>query len=148
MSDTISKEEQLELNALAIQNLRDSGAKSLAELYHEPSTSSVSHCTGGQFKKGNPGKPRGSRNKLTQMMLDRVAQRQESGLSAEEIMIDIMQDPKASPELRFKAASKIADIVFPRAASVELEVDNTALSPDEIDNKIKQLLAYAAIEEV
>lgn len=127
-----------EENELAIKNLRESGAESLAELYQnpEPGVKGIK----GAFKKGNPGKPKGSRNKLTQLMLDRVAARQEAGLSAEEILCDIMQDPNANPDLRFKAAAKIADIVYPKAASVELEIDNASMSVEEIDDKIQQLL--------
>ena len=150
MAGNYATEEEAAANALAIQNLRDSGAETLAALYHEPSTSwksgAQSGVKGGQFKKGNPGKPRGSRNKLTQLMLDRVAERQESGLSAEEILIDIMQDPRQPADLRFKAASKIADIVYPKAASVELEIDSSNLSIEEIDEKLKQLLNMAAAE--
>jgi len=104
---------------------------SLAELYHTEKNT---------FRAGNPGRPKGSRNKMTQRMLDRVAERQEAGLSAEEILIDIMQDPNQPPELRFKAASKIADIVYPKAAAVEVDIEDNRLSISEIDDKIKQLL--------
>ena len=62
----------------------------------------------GQFVKGNTqgkGRPKGSRNKMTQRMLNRVAERSEDGLSMEEIMMDIAQDPQMPAELRFKAAA-------------------------------------------
>lgn len=112
--------------------------ESLAHLYHTTGPSGKANV----FAKGNPGRPKGSRNKMTQRMLDRVAERQEAGLSAEEIMCDIMQDPNQPAELRFKAAAKIADIVYPKAASVELEIDNANLSIEEIDDKLKQLMSY------
>ncbi|MGL4518805.1 MAG: hypothetical protein ACRCUJ_03625 [Phocaeicola sp.] len=99
----------------------------------------------GQFLSGNTlgkGRPKGSRNKMTQLMLDRVSARSEDGLSMEEIMMDIAQDPKQPAELRFKAAAKISDIVYPRAASVEVQIDETdALTKDEMDARIKQLLS-------
>ncbi|MGL4519222.1 MAG: hypothetical protein ACRCUJ_06000, partial [Phocaeicola sp.] len=59
----------------------------------------------GQFLSGNTlgkGRPKGSRNKMTQLMLDRVSSRSEDGLSMEEIMMDIAQDPNQPAELRFK----------------------------------------------
>lgn len=106
--------------------------ESLAEIYHNDKN---------LFKPNNPGRPKGSRNKMTQKMLDRIAERQEAGLSAEEILCDIMQDPNQPPELRFKAAAKVADLVYPKAASVEVEIDSHTVSKDEMDNKILQLLS-------
>ncbi|MGL5480050.1 MAG: hypothetical protein ACRDCB_13485 [Clostridium sp.] len=89
-----------------------------------------------------PGRPKGSRNKMTQRMLNRVAERSEDGLSMEEIMMDIAQDPEMPAELRFKAAAKIADLVFPKAASIEVQIDEKeAMSKDQIDNRLKELLA-------
>lgn len=99
----------------------------------------------GQFLPGNgggPGRPKGSRNKMTQRMLDRVSARQEDGLSMEEIMMDIAQDPKQPSELRFKAAAKIADLVYPRAASVEVTMDDeNAMTPAQMDERIRQLIS-------
>lgn len=66
----------------------------------EPST--------GRFQKGNKfGRPKGSRGKLTQMMLDRVA---DSQMHPDEVLIEIYQDPSIAPDLRFKAAAKVADL--------------------------------------
>lgn len=101
------------------------------------------HDKQNRFVPGNPGgngRVKGSRNKMTQVMLDRVASRQESGLSSEEIMMDIMQDPDMPPELRFKAAAKISDLVYPKAASVEVQMDDKRLTKDEMDVKLQQLL--------
>lgn len=102
--------------------------------------------TTGRFLPGHagPGRPRGSRNKMTQLMLDRVSERSEDGLSMEEIMMDIAQDPNQPSELRFKAASKIADLVYPRAASVEVTIDEEgSLSSEELDARIKQLMSFS-----
>lgn len=103
-----------------------------------------------KFAVGNTygkGKVKGSRNKMTQLMLDRVASRSEDGLSMEEIMMDIAQDPNMPPELRFKAAAKVSDLVFPRAASVEVDVeDDGGLTGAELDSRIKELLALSAKE--
>lgn len=75
-------------------------------------------------------------------MLDRVSARQEDGLSMEEIMMDIAQDPKQPSELRFKAAAKIADLVYPRAASVEVTMDDeNAMTPAQMDERIRQLIS-------
>ena len=99
----------------------------------------------GQFVKGNKasgGRPKGSRNKMTQRMLNRVAERSEDGLSMEEIMMDIAQDPNMPADLRFKAAAKIADLVYPKAASVEVNMnDEDKMSKDQIDSRLKELLA-------
>lgn len=100
---------------------------------------------------GVPAKPdlfRGSRGAMTQRMLERIASRQEAGLSAEEILCDIMQDSKQSMELRFRAASKVADLVYPKAASVEIDVDNKQLSLEEIDSRLISLLQKNYVQRV
>ena len=106
----------------------------------------VQDAATGKFLPGHsgPGRPKGSRNKMTQLMLDRVSARSEDGLSMEEIMMDIAQDPNQPSELRFKAAAKVADLVFPRAASVEVMIDEEgSLSGEELDSRIKQLMALS-----
>ncbi|WAX14269.1 hypothetical protein ECO319P1_00113 [Escherichia phage ECO319P1] len=99
----------------------------------------------GQFVKGNSvakGRPKGSRNKMTQRMLNRVSERSEDGLSMEEIMMDIAQDPNMPAELRFKAAAKVADLVYPKASSVEVKMDEKEdMSKEQIDNRLRQLLS-------
>ncbi|MGL5014164.1 MAG: hypothetical protein ACRC6V_07740 [Bacteroidales bacterium] len=100
--------------------------------------------TTGRFLAGNnlAGSRKGSRNKMTQLMLDRVSSRSEDGLSMEEIMMDIAQDPNQPAELRFKAAAKISDLVYPKAASVEVQMDeNAVLTKGEMDARLKQLLS-------
>jgi len=100
----------------------------------------------GQFVAGNKarsGRPRGSRNKMTQRMLNRVAERSEDGLSMEEIMMDIAQDPQMPAELRYKAASKVADLVYPKASSVEVKMhDKETMTKEQIDAKLKSLLSF------
>lgn len=99
----------------------------------------------GKFMPGNTagkGRPKGSRNKMTQRMLDRVADRSEDGLSMEEILMDIAQDPEMPAELRYKAASKVADLVFPKASSVEVKMDDKEnMSKAQIDERLKFLLS-------
>ena len=99
----------------------------------------------GQFLKGNSqgkGRVKGSRNKMTQLMLDRVAARSEDSLSMEEIIMDIAQDPNMPAELRFKAAAKISDLVFPKAASIEVDMDEAnILTKSEMDARLAQLLS-------
>lgn len=94
----------------------------------------------GRFEKGNKlGRSKGKRNKLTQAMLDRVAQ---AGLSPDEVLIDLYQDPTIPPDLRFKAASKIADLVYPKAASIEVKMDeHDALTEEQMENKIRDFLS-------
>lgn len=98
----------------------------------------------GRFVPGNRygvGKVKGCRNKMTQRMLDRVAARSEDGLSMEEIMMDIAQDPEMPAELRYKAAAKVSDLVYPRAASVEVNMEESdAMTAEQIDERLQQLL--------
>lgn len=106
----------------------------------------------GKFQPGNKfgkGRKKGSRNKMTQLMLDRVSARSEDGLSIEEIMLDIAQDPNQPAELRLKAASKIADMVFPKAASVEVKIDDEdKLTKEQIDDRLKSLIGTFAKDMV
>ena len=95
--------------------------------------------------KGGPGRPKGSRSKMTQNMLNRVFERSEAGMSMEEIMMDIAQDPKAPIDLRFKAASKVADLVYPKASSVEVKMDDAeSMTKEQIDQKLSTLIALAS----
>lgn len=95
------------------------------------------------FAKAGPGRPKGSRNNMTKKMLSRVA---EAGMSPEDVLIDIYQDTTMPPDLRFKAAAKIADIVYPKASSVEVKMDEKEnMSIQQIDDKLKQLMAMAQV---
>lgn len=98
----------------------------------------------GKFQPGNKvaiGRPKGSRNKMTQAFLDRVAGRTEDGLSMEEILMDMAQDPKCAPDLRFKAAKTILELTLPKAASIEVTMEETKLTKDQIDARLNELLA-------
>lgn len=98
--------------------------------------------TGKAYSESHRPKQKGDRNKLTQQFLDRVAARQESGLAMDEILMDIAQDPASGPELRFKAAAKVADLVYPRASSVEVKVDEAPVpTKEQIDQRLRELLA-------
>ncbi|QWY14136.1 hypothetical protein PQC41_gp003 [Escherichia phage vB_EcoP_SU7] len=100
----------------------------------EPST--------GRFTKGNKfGRPKGSRGKLTQLMLDRVAA---SHLSPDEVLIQIYEDPSIPPDLRFKAASKVADLVYPKAASVEVKIEEeNVINEESLNAQIRDFLTGA-----
>ena len=103
---------------------------------------SMGRCkTTGRLQAGHKfakGRQKGSRNQLTQLMLDRVS---EAGLSPEEVLISIYQDPSVPLDLRYKSASKILDIVHPKAASVDVTIDEKDTMTDEqVSNKIKSLL--------
>lgn len=96
--------------------------------------------------KAGPGRPKGSRNKLSQKMLDRFARATEEGLSPEDVMIQLFQDPEMSPDLRFKAACKMGDWIYPKAASVEVKVDEKeSMTAKQIDEKLKQLIALGSM---
>ena len=74
-------------------------------------------------------------------MLDRVAA---SHLSPDEVLIQIYEDPNIPPDLRFKAASKVADLVYPKAASVEIKIeDENVINEDSLNAQIKDFLAGA-----
>lgn len=98
----------------------------------------------GKFLPGNniaKGRKKGSRNKMTQAFLDRVANRTEDGLSMEEILMDMAQDPNCVPDLRFKAAKTILELTLPKAASIEVTMDESKLTKDQIDSRLNELLA-------
>nr|DAM15079.1 MAG TPA: hypothetical protein [Caudoviricetes sp.] len=96
----------------------------------------------GKFTKGNKfGRPKGSRGKLTQLMLDRVAA---SHLSPDEVLIQIYEDPNIPPDLRFKAASKVADLVYPKAASVEVKIEEeNVINEESLNAQIRDFLTGA-----
>ena len=96
----------------------------------------------GKFQKGNKfGRPKGSRGKLTQLMMDRVAA---SHLSPDEVLIQIYEDPNIPPDLRFKAASKVADLVYPKAASVEVKIEEeNVINEESLNAQIKDFLTGA-----
>jgi hypothetical protein len=95
----------------------------------------------------NSGRPAGSRNEMTMKMLANVAARSNDGLSVEEIIMDIAQDPKEPSDLRFRAAAKIADIVYPKSASVEVEIDNKeSLTPEKLQEQLQKLLDKSKIK--
>ena len=90
-----------------------------------------------------------TRNNLTNQMLERFAMRNTDGISVEEIMFDIAQDEEMDPDLRFRCSGKLADLVYPRAQSVEIEVDDiSVMTPEQRDDKLKQLMAkYEILDE-
>lgn len=94
----------------------------------------------GRFQKGHKfGRPKGRRNKLTQEMLDRMA---EIDLKPDEVLMSIYQDPEAPLDLRFKAAAKMVDIVYPKAASVEIKMDEEdSMTEEMMDLKIRDFLS-------
>ena len=96
----------------------------------------------GKFTKGNKfGRPKGSRGKLTQLMLDRVAA---SHLSPDEVLIQIYEDPNIPPDLRFKAVSKVADLVYPKAASVEVKIEEeNVINEESLNAQIRDFLTGA-----
>lgn len=95
----------------------------------------------GQAKAG-PGRPKGSRNKMTNKFLTLATEREEAGLGIGDFLYDLLQDPSMPPELRFKSAAKLADLIYPKASSVEVTVDDKdSMTPEQMDARLKQLLA-------
>lgn len=79
-------------------------------------------------------------------MLDRVAA---SHLSPDEVLIQIYEDPNIPPDLRFKAASKVADLVYPKAASVEIKIeDENVVNEDSLNAQIKDFLIGALGKDI
>lgn len=99
----------------------------------------------GRFGKGNTfgkGRPKGSRNKLTSQMLDRFAERNANEAECvENVLFDIMSSAKSSDDLKFKAAKQLSDMVFPKAQSVQLEIENNdGLTLEQMDKRILELM--------
>lgn len=94
----------------------------------------------GRFAKGNgfgKGRPKGRRNVLTQMLLDHAASAE---MQPFEVLYDIYQDESIPPDLRFKAASKYADLIYPKAASVEVKIEDENTSEEVVNNKIRDFM--------
>ena len=69
-------------------------------------------------KKGTPktgGRRRGSRNKRTRELLERI---ESSGITPLDYMLATMRDPELPMELRFEAAKSAAPYVHPKLAAV------------------------------
>jgi hypothetical protein len=103
----------------------------------------------GGFVKGHKGAApgrKGSRNRLTMKLLERFEMRNLDGISIEELMFDIAQGNSYDMELRFKAAAKLSDLIFPKTAQVELDIeDGSNVSLAEMDERIDQLLKQEAL---
>lgn len=96
----------------------------------------------GKFQPGNKfGRPKGSRNKLTQQMLDRAA---ELNVAPDEILGAFMMDSTLPPDIRARCAMKLVDIIYPKAASVEVKMEEvTHASEEAINDQIKSFLSGA-----
>jgi hypothetical protein len=66
------------------------------------------------------GRPKGSRNKRTLELQQRVAQ---SGLTPLDYMLSIVRDEKREDAIRLEAAKSAAPYVHPRLNSIELKAD-------------------------
>ncbi len=105
----------------------------------------------GTLAKGNKlnqgkGRPKGSRNKLTQQMLNVVSAQD---ISPAEFLALVMSNPDGdySTDQQVKAAMKLTDIVYPKAASIELEVvEDAPSSQEEIDKKLRDMLSGVSLK--
>lgn len=89
---------------------------------------------GNRFGKG---RVKGSRNKLTQQMLDAVAN---ANVKPHEFLLDVLSIATNSTDERLKAAMKLIDIVYPKAASVEVDMTlENDYSPAEMEERIREL---------
>ena len=60
------------------------------------------------------------------------------------MLIQIYEDPNIPPDLRFKAASKVADLVYPKAASVEVKIEEeNVINEESLNAQIKDFLTGA-----
>lgn len=98
----------------------------------------------GRFMKGNPGKQKGSRLKITQRMLDHAAS---LPMSPEEVMASLFTDPMLDPELRLKAAKVYGDWVYYKAPNVEVTMDVEFDSAAAIEDQIDLFLERSESEE-
>ena len=65
----------------------------------------------GQFKAGNPGRPRGSRNKTTEEFIRKVIG---EGITPLDYMLAVMRDENAGPERRDRMAIAAAHYIHRR----------------------------------
>lgn len=84
------------------------------------------------------GRIKGSRNKLTQQMLDAVAN---ANIKPHEFLIDVMEMATNTTDERLKAAMKLVDIVYPKAASIEVDMSlEEETSPEEMMRVVQSIL--------
>lgn len=89
------------------------------------------------------------RNKLTNGLLNRVWERSERGLNAEDVLMDIAYDTKQPAELRIRAATQLTNLIFPKAQSIEMVADiTTDLSLEQMDKRLAELLGMTKKAEV
>lgn len=89
------------------------------------------------------GRKKGSRNKLTQQMLDAVAN---ARIKPHEFLLDVMEMPTNTMDERLKAALKLVDIVYPKAQSVEVDMTiDQDVSPADMEDRIKDILKRTVV---
>ena len=94
-----------------------------------------------------PGRPRGSPNKISRLIRERIAAQIESGARVHpaEVLLDLCNDSQQRPAIRLRAASELLPYLLTAKFSLSVE------TPDPIDEdrvqKIKRTLAALWIEE-
>ena len=112
----------------------------LTEEGHPVNTKGTDLVTG-RFAKGNnhaTGRRKGSRNKLTQKLLDTMAN---SEVEVGEALLQMYLSEQTTPKEKISCLKTLADIIFPRTSSVELDVnDNSEKSKDAIDAELQLMM--------
>ena len=87
------------------------------------------------------------RNQMEQRMLNNMSKRiQLTGIAPEDILVDIYENPKSADELKYKAASKVTELLYPRASTLSVDMKEDPISKEEIDNQLSRLLSLGLIE--
>lgn len=72
------------------------------------------------------GRPKGSRNRRTQAVLDAA---EAGGISPLEFLLQVMRDGRRKFDVRFEAAKAAAPFVHPKLSSVQARVEDDRLPP-------------------
>jgi hypothetical protein len=93
-----------------------------------------------------PGRPRGSMNKITRIVRDRMAAAIESGKKTHpaEVLLDIANDRRHKIAVRMRAASDLLPYFMPQRHSLEIDVPDP-VDEDEIQ-RTKRLLLGLFVE--
>jgi len=84
-----------------------------------------------QFKKGNPGRPKGSPNRSTEMMKRNISRAVNNQL--DELKNDLDEIRKKDPVLAIKLITKLMEYVMPKMRAVDME------GSMKVENELKEI---------
>lgn len=93
-----------------------------------------------RFQKGNPGRPKGAKNKAGQVIRERIDQLFNEAFTVDEIRADIAS---LEPKERLKVMTDLMPYLLPKLQSTTYreEVDLQGLTDEELDKLVNRIIA-------